>query len=142
MKFRRQSTNNDEVNLTPLIDVVFLLLIFFMVSTSFTKETQLKVDLPQANGQPSSDLPEQIEILIAVDGSYAVNGRALVNTKIETLKTALEKTANGNVKIPLIITADAKSAHQYVVQAMDAAGQLGFVNLRMTTRMPDAEAEK
>lgn len=147
MKFRRQSTNNDEVNLTPLIDVVFLLLIFFMVSTSFTKETHLKVDLPQANGQPSSDLPEQIEILIAVDGSYAVNGRALVNTKIETLKTALEKTAlektaNGNVKIPLIITADAKSAHQYVVQAMDAAGQLGFVNLRMTTRMPDAEAEK
>ncbi|MBK8186292.1 MAG: biopolymer transporter ExbD [Cellvibrio sp.] len=142
MKFRRQSTNNDEVNLTPLIDVVFLLLIFFMVSTSFTKETHLKVDLPQANGQPSSDLPEQIEILIAVDGCYAVNGRALVNTKIETLKTALEKTANGNVKIPLIITADAKSAHQYVVQAMDAAGQLGFVNLRMTTRMPDAEAEK
>ena len=142
MKFRRQSTNNDEVNLTPLIDVVFLLLIFFMVSTSFTKETHLKVDLPQANGQPSSDLPEQIEILIAVDGSYAVNGRALVNTKIETLKTALEKTANGNVKIPLIITADAKSAHQYVVRAMDAAGQLGFVNLRMTTRMPDAEAEK
>lgn len=142
MKFRRQSTNNDEVNLTPLIDVVFLLLIFFMVSTSFTKETHLKVDLPQANGQPTSELPEQIEILIAVDGSYAVNGRALVNTKIETLKTALENTANGNVKIPLIITADAKSAHQYVVRAMDAAGQLGFVNLRMTTRMPDAEAEK
>ncbi len=142
MKFRRQSTNNDEVNLTPLIDVVFLLLIFFMVSTSFTKETHLKVDLPQANGQPSSELPEQIEILIAVDGSYAVNGRSLVNTKLETLKTALEKTANGNNKIPLIITADAKTAHQYVVQAMDVAGQLGFVNLRMTTRMPDAEAEK
>lgn len=142
MKFRRQSTNNDEVNLTPLIDVVFLLLIFFMVSTSFTKETHLKVDLPQANGEPSSELPEQIEILIAVDGSYAVNGRSLVNTKVDTLRTALEKTANGNNKIPLIITADAKAAHQYVVQAMDVAGQLGFVNLRMTTRMPDAETEK
>jgi len=142
MKFRRQSTNNDEVNLTPLIDVVFLLLIFFMVSTSFTKETHLKIDLPQAVGEPSSDVPEHIEILIAVDGSYAVNGRSLVNSRTETLKTALEKTANGNLKLPLIITADAKTRHQYVVQAMDAAGQLGFVNLRMTTRLPDPENEK
>jgi biopolymer transport protein ExbD len=142
MKFRRQSTNNDEVNLTPLIDVVFLLLIFFMVSTSFTKETHLKVDLPQAEGAPSSDQPDQIEILIAVDGSYAVNGRALVNTRLETLKTALENTANGNTKLPLIITADAKTAHQYVVQAMDVAGQLGFVNLRMTTRLPDPETKQ
>lgn len=142
MKFRRQSTNNDEVNLTPLIDVVFLLLIFFMVSTSFTKETHLKVDLPQAEGSPSSDQPDQIEILIAVDGSYAVNGRALVNTRLETLKTALENTANGNTKLPLIITADAKTAHQYVVQAMDVAGQLGFVNLRMTTRLPDPETKQ
>lgn len=142
MKFRRQSTNNDEVNLTPLIDVVFLLLIFFMVSTSFTKETHLKVDLPQANGEPSSDLPEQIEILIAVDGAYAINGRSLVNNKTETLKTALDQIASGNTKIPLIITADAKTSHQFVVRAMDVAGQLGFVNLRMTTRMPEAEAEK
>lgn len=139
MKFRRQSKNNEEINLTPLIDVVFLLLIFFMVSTSFTKETHLKVDLPQAEGAPSSDQPEQIEILIAVDGSYAVNGRALVNTRLDTLKTALEKVANGNTKLPLIITADAKTAHQYVVRAMDAAGQAGFVNLRMTTRMPEKD---
>ena len=142
MKFRRQSRNNDEVNLTPLIDVVFLLLIFFMVSTSFTKETHLKVDLPQANGEPSSDLPEQIEILIAVDGAYAINGRSLVNNKAETLKINLDKLAQGNTKIPLIITADAKTSHQFVVRAMDVAGQLGFVNLRMTTRMPEAETEK
>ena len=142
MKFRRQSRNNDEVNLTPLIDVVFLLLIFFMVSTSFTRETHLKVDLPQANGEPSSDLPEQIEILIAVDGAYAINGRSLVNNKAETLKINLDELAKGNTKIPLIITADAKTSHQFVVRAMDVAGQLGFVNLRMTTRMPEAEAEK
>lgn len=142
MKFRRQSRNNDEMNLTPMIDVVFTLLIFFMVSTSFTKETHLKVDLPEATGTPSSDLPEQIEILIAVDGAYAVNGRALVNTQAETLKSALDKVANGNTKIPLIITADAKTAHQHVVRAMDVAGQLGFVNLQMTTRMPESEAEK
>lgn len=142
MKFRRQSRNNDEINLTPLIDVVFLLLIFFMVSTSFTKETHLKVDLPQASGEPGSELPDQIEILIAQDGAYAVNGRALVNTKVETLKSALDAVAQGNAKIPLVITADAKTAHQYVVRAMDVAGQLGFVNLRMTTRMPDVETEK
>lgn len=142
MKFRRQTRNNDEINLTPLIDVVFLLLIFFMVSTSFTKETHLKVDLPQASGEPGSELPEQIEILIARDGAYAINGRALINTKTETLKTELDRIANGNNKLPLVITADAKTSHQFVVRVMDVAGQLGFVNLRMTTRLPDAETEK
>lgn len=142
MKFRRQSRNNDEVNLTPLIDIVFLLLIFFMVSTSFTKETHLKIDLPQANGEPNEELPEQIDILIAADGAYAVNGRSLVNNRTETLKSALEKMANGSNKMPLVITADAKTSHQFVVRAMDVAGQLGFVNLRMTTRLPDSETEK
>jgi biopolymer transport protein ExbD len=141
VKFRRQKTEDEGVNLTPLIDVVFLLLIFFMVSTTFTKETHLSVDLPEAVGEPSSDLPEQIEILIGVDGSYSVNGKALVNTKIETLKSALDKTAEGNNKIPLIVTADANTPHQAVVQAMDAAGQLGFSRLSITTRQPEPEKD-
>lgn len=141
MKFRRQKTEDEGINLTPLIDVVFLLLIFFMVSTTFTKETHLSVDLPEAVGEQSTELPEQIEIVISVDGSYSVNGKSLVNTKIETLKSALEKTAEGDNKIPLVITADGNTPHQAVVQAMDAAGQLGFARLSITTRQPEPEKD-
>ncbi len=141
MKFRRQRTEDDGINLTPLIDVVFLLLIFFMVSTTFTKETHLTVDLPEAVGEQSSELPQQIEILINSDGSYSVNGQALVNNKVATLKSALEKTSEGNNQLPLVITADAKTPHQAVVQAMDAAGQLGFARLSITTRQPESEKD-
>lgn len=141
MKFRRQRTEDEGINLTPLIDVVFLLLIFFMVSTTFTKETHLSVDLPEAVGEQSGELPDQIEILIGTDGSYSVNGQALVNNKIETLKSALDKTAEGNNKVPLVITADAQTPHQAVVQAMDAAGQLGFAHLSITTRQPEPEKD-
>ncbi len=141
MKFRRQQVEDQGINLTPLIDVVFLLLIFFMVSTTFTKETHLSVDLPEAVGEQSSELPEQIEILINSDGSYSVNGQALVNDKAATLKSALEKTAEGNNELPLVITADAKTPHQAVVQAMDVAGQLGFARLSITTRQPSPEKD-
>ena len=139
MKFKRQSRDEDGINLTPLIDVVFLLLIFFMVSTTFTKETHLNVDLPEASGELSADDGEQIEILINADGSYAVNGQALVNKKLATLKAALEKTAAGETDMPLVITADANTPHQAVVTAMDAAGQLGFVHLSITTKNPKAD---
>ncbi len=141
MQFRRQKREDDFINLTPLIDVVFILLIFFMVSTSFTKESHLVVSLPEATGEVPSTPPEQIEIIIMTDGSYAVNGQGLVNTKIETLKSALEKISGGNNKAPLVITADAKTPHQAVVQAMDAAGQLGFAHLSITTRQPEAKKD-
>lgn len=142
MKFRRQRTEDEGINLTPLIDVVFLLLIFFMVSTTFTKRTQLSVDLPEAVGEQKSEVPKQIEIMIAVDGSYAVNDQVLVNNKIETLKAAITKLSEGNNKVPLVVTADAKTPHQAVVQAMDAAGQLGFAHLSITTRQPEPEKEQ
>jgi biopolymer transport protein ExbD len=141
VKFRRQRTEDEGINLTPLIDVVFLLLIFFMVSTTFTKRTQLSVDLPEAVGQQNAELPKQIEIMVAADGSYSVNNQVLVNSKVETLKAALGKVSEGDNKRPLVITADAKTPHQAVVQAMDAAGQLGFVQLSITTRQPEPEKD-
>jgi biopolymer transport protein ExbD len=137
--FRRQRKEEDSVNLTPLIDVVFLLLIFFMVSTTFTKETHLSIDLPEAVGEASEQNSDQLEILINAEGAYSVNGQSLVNNQIVTLRSALEKSSEGNNKLPLIITADAKAPHQAVVMAMDAAGQLGFVHLSITTRHPQAE---
>ncbi|WP_439136059.1 ExbD/TolR family protein [Pseudomaricurvus sp.] len=141
MKFKRQHETEDSVNLTPLIDVVFLLLIFFMVSTTFTKETHLTVDLPEANGEPALKNDKVMDILIAADGSYSVNGQALINKKPETLRSALDKLSEGDNSAPLTITADAKSSHQAVVTAMDVAGQLGFIHLSITTRKPTDDGE-
>ncbi|GAB2198052.1 ExbD/TolR family protein [Sessilibacter sp. MAH4] len=140
MKFKRQSNAEDSINLTPLIDVVFLLLIFFMVSTTFTKETHLKVDLPEASAEPNTEQPKVIEILIGRDGSYAINGQSLVNSKIPTLKRALSEESSGDLTRPLVITADANTPHQAVVTAMDVAGQLGFSHLSITTRSPAGES--
>ncbi|NHN35933.1 biopolymer transporter ExbD [Pseudomaricurvus alcaniphilus] len=139
MKFKRQVQAEDAINLTPLIDVVFLLLIFFMVSTTFTRETHLSIDLPEASATAALESEQVLDILIAADGSYSLNGKSLINQKIETLKAALNKESEGNSKLPLTITADAKTPHQAVVTAMDAAGQLGFVHLSITTRKPGAD---
>ena len=142
MKFRRQTQEEVLVNLTPLIDVVFLLLIFFMVSTTFTQETRLAIDLPEASGEVQEQVQKQVEIVISKEGDFAVNGNSLVNSRLETLKTALGKVSDGDSSLPLVITADAKTPYQSVVTAMDAAGQLGFANLSMTTRKPvDSDRE-
>lgn len=135
MKFRRQRSQEEvSINLTPLIDVVFLLLIFFMVSTTFTKETHLSIDLPQSTGDARLVQAEQIELIISKNGDFAINGEALVNAQLDTVKRALSKFSGGDTKMALIITADAQAAYQSVVTAMDAAGQMGFINLSMTTR--------
>lgn len=134
MNFKRQSKAQLEINLAPLIDVVFLLLIFFMVTTTFTKESRLTVDLPEADGVATEAIPEQLEILISADGQYAINGRVLVNSARKTLRAALQKVSEGDSSRPLVITADANTPHQAVVTAMDVAGQLQFVHLSITTQ--------
>jgi len=140
LKFRRQRREEVGVNLTPLIDVVFLLLIFFMVSTTFTRETQLNIDLPEATGKLAETAELQVEILIGEDGTYRVNGQRLVDTQMRTLQAAIYKISAGDTTLPLIITADAQAAHQSVVRAMDAAGQMGFVHLSITTRQPNSQS--
>lgn len=134
MKFSRRRQMELDVNLTPLIDVVFLLLIFFMVSTTFIKETHLVLNLPEAVGNATPLEKERIEIVISKGGGYTVNEKVLINTKIETLKQALEEVSGGDTSRPMMITADASASHQSVVRAMDAAGQLGFMHLNITTK--------
>lgn len=134
MKFSRRTKPEVDVNLTPLIDVVFLLLIFFMVSTTFTKDTQLTIDLPEASGTQSPTAQQRIEITVTRAGGYAINQVTLVNNTLETLKSAIEKVSAGDTTLPLIITADSATSHQAVVTAMDAAGQLGFSKLSITTK--------
>jgi len=136
VKFRRQQREEVGINLTPLIDVVFLLLIFFMVSTTFTRETQLSIDLPEARGSAREITDQQVEILVDEAGNYRVNGQGLVDNRMRTLQAAIYKISAGDTTLPMVITADADAAHQYVVRAMDAAGQMGFVHLSITTRQP------
>lgn len=136
MKFKRGTDPQSEINLTPLIDVVFLLLLFFMITTTFTKETHMTINLPEAQGESGEVDDKSLEIVINVAGEYTVNAQALINTQLATLKTALERESAGDNRLPLIITADANTPHQAVVRAMDAAGQLGFVHLSITTLDP------
>jgi biopolymer transport protein ExbD len=136
MKFRRRARSEASIELTPLIDVVFLLLIFFMVSTTFVRETELQVDLPEATGTPQQreDLP--IEVVVSADGQYAVNDRMLINTQAATLRQAIVEAMDGDLSKRLIITADNNASHQSVVRVMDVAGQLGLSRLSITTQEP------
>ena len=110
MKFERQLKEEVSVNLTPLIDVVFLLLIFFMVTTTFTRDTNLLINLPEASGEVMDVAPDQIEVMVAQNGSYAVNGRGLVNSQLSTLMDAIEEMSAGDRSLPVIITADANTS--------------------------------
>lgn len=137
MQFARHKKEELSLNLTPLIDVVFLLLIFFMVTTTFTKESRLTLELPEATGKPgAATTAEMIEVTVSAGGEFAVNGKPLVNTRLETVKRAINEAAQSDTSIPMVITADAQAPHQAVVTAMDAAGQLGFVHLNITTQQP------
>lgn len=129
-----------DVNLTALIDVVFLLLIFFMVSTTFIRETQLKIDLPEASGELQEIEDDVIEITVDRRGDYAVNEQLLVNNEMATLLRALrEHMAERDPSARVIITADARAAHEDVVRAMDAAGRVGLSRISITTRQPEDE---
>lgn len=141
MNFRRQRAEEVSVNLTPLIDVVFLLLIFFMVSTTFTRETQLSIDLPEATGQARDTRDNEIELLIDEAGQIRVNGQGLVDDRMRTLQAAIYKISAGDTALPMMITADAQTPHYAVVRAMDAAGQMGFVHLSITTRQPREDGQ-
>ena len=120
--------------MTSLIDVVLLLLIFFMVSTSFVKQSQIAISLPETDSATIvEELPNQIDIMITETGTYLVNGRELINSRPETIRNALQKVSGGNSSLPLTISADANAKHQHVVTAMDVAGRLGFVHISIAT---------
>ena len=134
MKFKRQHKEELNLNVTPLIDIVFLLLIFFMVTTTFTKENHLAIQLPEAEGEVIDAPDKMVEVIIDKDGQYSVNGQRLISPKLLTLKQAIEKVSQGDRGMPFIITADAVTPHESVVRAMDAAGQLGFSRLSITSK--------
>lgn len=122
-----------EVNLTPLIDVVFLLLIFFMVSSTFDRHAKLKVQLPQAATQAQQKVDDPLVLSIDSKGKYYIDDRQLVNEKLTTLKAALKKTVADRTNVTILLRADGNASHQSVVRAMDAAAQLGLTKLSIAT---------
>ena len=139
MNLRPRRREDPEVNITSLVDVVFLLLIFFMVSTTFHREAQLQVELPEASNEPT-EVPEKVlEITINVNGDYFINEQQVVNTAPETLRRAIVQVIGDRRDLPVIVRADARSPFQSVVTAMDVTGQLGLTQMSLaTTQPPDA----
>jgi biopolymer transport protein ExbD len=137
MKLQSRSREEPEINVISLVDVLLVLVLFFMVSTSFLRETEISLQLPEASveGQAAS-AEETLEIMITESGSYLVNGRELVNNERRTLRAAIERLAGAKRDVPVFIRADAGATHQSVVTAMDVAGQLGFVRLNIATVTP------
>jgi biopolymer transport protein ExbD len=131
---RTKRENELELNITPLIDVVFLLLIFFMVSTTFQRESEITIELPESSGDVAETAKKVIEISIDNQGHYFVNQRRLKATDIKTLKNAISITRGDTKEPKLIISADKMTSHQSVVRAMDAARQLGLVHLTFSTK--------
>lgn len=138
MKLRTRERAEPDVNLTPLIDVVFLLLIFFMISTTFQHEAQLQVDLPEASSEPAEATPDRLEVTIKSNGDIFLNDQQVVNTKPETIKRAIEKLVGDKRDLPMIIRADSDSALQYAVTLMDIARQLEIEQVSLATVQTDA----
>lgn len=139
MKLLPRNSEEPDVNLTPMIDVVFLLLLFFMVSTSFIRESSLKVDLPEASGQALAEQETPIDIIIRANGEVLVNDTPIAVATRDALRDLLKTTAGDNADPHIIISADANAEYQHIVTAMDAAQLLGFTRLTLATRQKTAE---
>jgi biopolymer transport protein ExbD len=123
-----------ELNLISLVDVVLLLVIFFMLSTTFVQDTSLRVELPKAGSAAvERSAAQPIVITISAQGSYRVNDRALVNNERATLSAALRQVAGGSREEPVTLRADARATHQSVVTAMDVAAKQGFTQVNIAT---------
>jgi len=133
LNLRPHDREDPEINLISLIDVLLVLLIFFMISTTFQQEGRVKVQLPQASESPlPRSSQEALIVTVTADGKYLVNNRSLINASPDTLRAALLKESGG-ARGPLTIKADGRATHQAVVTAMDVAGRLGFVQLNIAT---------
>ena len=134
-----QPGNDDEpdINITSLIDVVFLLLIFFMVTTTFEQQSRIHINLPQASAEPEKQESEPLEIIVDAQGRYFIGDRQVVNSEVDTLKAAVRKALGSRKEVPVTVRADARATNQAVVTVLDAVSQLGLTHISLaTTRTP------
>jgi biopolymer transport protein ExbD len=137
MKLQSRLRDEPEINVISLVDVLLVLVLFFMVSTTFLRETELSVRLPQAAQDTRLEpVGNGLEISITQAGAYIVNGRELVNNERRTLRAAIERLMGDKRDVPVFIRADAAATHQSVVTVMDVVGQLGFVKINLATVTP------
>jgi biopolymer transport protein ExbD len=137
MKLQTRSREEPEINVISLVDVLLVLVLFFMVSTSFLRETEISLQLPEASTEvQAATANEMLEITVTQAGTYLVNGRELVNSERRTLLAAIERLMGDKRDVPVLIRADAAATHQSVITAMDVAGQLGYVKINIATVTP------
>ena len=143
MKLRGDRAKDDpEINLIPLIDVSLLLVIFFMLTSTFMQEGRLKIELPQASLAPTGrQKTDPLVISVTQAGTYRVNDRELINNSPDTLRAAIQEVAGADRNKPVTVRADARSTHQSVVTAMDVLGKLGFVRINIAT-VEDSQPRK
>jgi biopolymer transport protein ExbD len=136
VKFRRPVEDELKLNLVPLIDCLLFLIIFFMMTTTFTKASKLQIKLPEASAQPQAAAPgKTVEVEISAAGDYAVNGQALISKQPDALRLAIDQASQGRRDVGFVIAADGQTPHQAVVTVMDVAGKLGFESLSISTQM-------
>jgi biopolymer transport protein ExbD len=142
LRLQHHTKEDPDVDLTSLIDVVFLLLLFFMVSTTFDRQALLKVDLPEASMvEDRAEIPESLELVIDDEGRMYLNDQRLIDSEARTIRAAMKQEAGDRRDIPLVLRADRLTPHHHVVTVMDVAAQLGFSNLSIATDRSDGPAE-
>jgi len=135
LKLQSYKDPEPEINMTSLIDIVFLLLIFFMVSTTFERQSALKIDLPEASASEQSPADEEAKLVLAIDreGRMFLNDRQLTDSRPVTIAAALREAAGESRTQAILLRADALTPHHFVITAMDVSGQLGFTHLSIAT---------
>lgn len=136
MKFRRKTVEDIHINLTPLIDCLLFILVILLLTTTFNQQSRINLSLPDAQGVPPKEYKNKIEVMVDSSGHYSVNGQALSSKETVDLMTAIKQASNEKRDLMFVIAADAKATHQDVIRVMDIAGQLGFVNVNISTKVP------
>lgn len=141
MKFQRKKREKVDITVISMIDVLFVLLLFFMVSTTFNQHTQINIKLPEAAGSDAQQQPKMVTLTIDADGKFYLHGEdglphELVSQTPEALKKELGKLKNSAEQVPFVISADSKTPHQFVMTALDMAGQVGFSHITFAAQHP------
>ncbi|MFI3218156.1 MAG: biopolymer transporter ExbD [Methylococcales bacterium] len=144
MRLQRKKRQNLDITLISMIDVLFVLLLFFMVSTTFNRNTEVKIKLPEASGVSTENHPKMVTLTIDVNGAYTLTGEdnvahPVADQKIDTLKQELHKLSSNKNVIPFIINADGKTPHQAVITALEAAGNEGFTHITFAAQKPTSK---
>lgn len=136
MKFKRRSVEDIHINLTPMIDCILFILVILLLTTTFQQQSRLNLSLPDAQGVPPKEFNHKVEVMVDSSGHYAVNGQALSSKEVPDLSTAIKQAADDRRDLMFVIAADSAATHQDVIRVMDVAGQLGFVNINISTKVP------